>query len=241
MSIADKLVTIAENQSKVYDAGVKSEYDRFWDTYQQNGTRDRYRHAFAGDAWSDTGLLPPKYPIVLSAGITTQQGMFEDFAVWYPNKNTDQYDMTELCKMIDFSKCTYAKYMFQNAVAKNITCDFSGLIEMFGTFQGGDGGILNSITLKVTEKLTTVTSAFTHQTFLTDLTFTEDSVIACSGFNFQWSPLSKASITSVVNALSPTVTGKTVTFNKTAKESAFTADEWAALIATKSNWTFSLL
>jgi hypothetical protein len=32
-----------------------------------------------------------------------------------------------------------------------------------------------------------------------------------------------------------------VTFNKTAKESTFTADEWAALIATKSNWTFSLL
>ena len=34
MSIAEKLTTIAENEQKVYDAGQKSEYDRFWDSYR---------------------------------------------------------------------------------------------------------------------------------------------------------------------------------------------------------------
>jgi hypothetical protein len=32
-----------------------------------------------------------------------------------------------------------------------------------------------------------------------------------------------------------------VTFSKKAKEAAFTADEWEALIATKPNWTISLV
>jgi hypothetical protein len=75
---------------------------------------------------------------------------------------------------------------------------------------------------------------------LTDLIFVEGSVIAVS-INLQHSPLTKASFESVVAALSPTVTGQTATFSKKAKEAAFTADEWAALIATKSNWTFSLV
>ena len=63
--------------------------------------------------------------------------------------------------------------------------------------------------------------------------------------------LSKASITSVVNALSASASGKSITFSKTAIASAFetssgaadgsTSDEWLNLIATKSNWTISLV
>ena len=52
--------------------------------------------------------------------------------------------------------------------------------------------------------------------------------------------LTKSSITNIVNVLSPTVTGQTATFNKAAKEAAFTDDEWEELIATKPNWTFNL-
>ena len=59
--------------------------------------------------------------------------------------------------------------------------------------------------------------------------------------SFEWLALDKASTTSVVNALSSTATGQTATFNKTAKEAAFTDTEWSELIATKSNWTISLL
>ena len=44
----------------------------------------------------------------------------------------------------------------------------------------------------------------------------------------------------IVAALSPTLTGKTIKFKQTAKEAAFTAEEWEQLIALKTNWTFNL-
>jgi hypothetical protein len=62
-----------------------------------------------------------------------------------------------------------------------------------------------------------------------------------NSFDISPAPLSKESIESIVSALSGTVTGKTVSFKKTAKEAAFTADEWATLTATKPNWTFNLV
>ena len=230
-----------EHYDKGLSDGKQEEYDRFWNTYQQNGNRTNYRYAFAGDAWGAKGLLPPKYPIVLAASRTGQEGMFESFNVYAEDKYTNPYDMTELCSMIDFSACTYVPKLFENAVCKNITCDFSNLIEMSYTFAGGNGGVLNNITLTVTDKLTSAVNPFINQTFLKSVTFTEDSVIACNGFNFQWSPLNKASFESVINALSSTTTGKTITFQKAAKETAFTQDEWDALIATKPNWTISLV
>lgn len=60
---ADLLTQVAENVEAVYAAGVKSEYDRFWDAYQQNGERRNYFYAFAGIGWTDENFYP-KYDIV---------------------------------------------------------------------------------------------------------------------------------------------------------------------------------
>lgn len=66
--------------------------------------------------------------------------------------------------------------------------------------------------------------------------------IGQNGFNVQWSTLlDKASITRIINALSATTSGLTVTLSKTAVNNAFTDAEWNALIAPKSNWTISLV
>ncbi len=62
-----------------------------------------------------------------------------------------------------------------------------------------------------------------------------------NSISFLHSPLTKASIESVVNALSDTAAGKTLTLKATAKAAAFTDAEWAALIGTKPNWTISLV
>jgi len=62
--------------------------------------------------------------------------------------------------------------------------------------------------------------------------------------NMKDSPLTKESITSVVNALSNTVTGQTLTLKLTAVNNAFgstTSAEWTALAGTKTNWTISLV
>ena len=85
---------------------------------------------------------------------------------------------------------------------------------------------------------------------LTNLTIAGS--INTSGMNLKSATkLSKSSITSVVNALSASASGKSITFSKTAVNNAFetssgaadgsTSDEWLNLIATKSNWTISLI
>jgi len=90
---------------------------------------------------------------------------------------------------------------------------------------------------------------FGSSTALENLTI--EGTIAQNGFNTSFSPLNKASLTSIVNALSSTTTGLTVTLRLSAVNSAFetaegladgsTSEEWLALAATKSNWTISLI
>ena len=58
--------------------------------------------------------------------------------------------------------------------------------------------------------------------------------------NFQWSPLTKASIKNVIACLSDTSVEVTATFQKTAVNAAFSTDEWNALVASKPNWTITL-
>ena len=84
---------------------------------------------------------------------------------------------------------------------------------------------------------------------LTNLTIAGS--INTSGMNLKSATkLSKSSITSVVNALSASASGKSITFSKTAVNNAFetssgvadgsTSEEWTTLIATKANWTIAL-
>ena len=61
MSIAEKLVTIAENQEKVYEAGKADERETFWENFQQGGSRKAYNNAFS--YWWDA-CYNPIYPIV---------------------------------------------------------------------------------------------------------------------------------------------------------------------------------
>lgn len=60
MSIADKLVTIAENQQKVFDAGKQAEYDAFWGELQNYGKAKSYANAFDYYLWDDK-TYNPKY------------------------------------------------------------------------------------------------------------------------------------------------------------------------------------
>lgn len=62
MTTAEKLVKIAENEQKVYEAGQKSEYDRFWDAFQDNGDVVQGAYLFSGRAWTDA-VYNPKYPV----------------------------------------------------------------------------------------------------------------------------------------------------------------------------------
>ncbi len=75
MSISNKAetvsannVTIAENEQKVYEAGAKSEYDRFWDSYQNNGNGMLWgTSGFKGYEWNNK-IFYPKYDIIPPSG-----------------------------------------------------------------------------------------------------------------------------------------------------------------------------
>lgn len=75
MTTAEKLVIIAENEQKVYDAGKKAEYDAFWDEFQDKGNRTDYRYAFAYGRWTDKNYNP-KYPIKID-GFAYAMSMFD--------------------------------------------------------------------------------------------------------------------------------------------------------------------
>lgn len=69
-TIAEKLITIADNQQKVYDTGYNiglakgktDENNFFWDRYQHYGSRNSYSYAFIGTGWNDF-TYNPQYKI----------------------------------------------------------------------------------------------------------------------------------------------------------------------------------
>ena len=126
---------------------------------------------------------------------------------------------------LDTSKGEYFSYMF-------IGCSSLTTVPQLDTSNGTNFG-----------------NMFNGCSRLTNLTITGS--INVSGMDLKAATkLSKASITSVVSALSASASGKSITFSKTAIGSAFetssgaadgsASDEWLNLIATKSNWTISL-
>ena len=234
MSISEKLTQIAENEQKVYNAGKQAQYDEFWDTLQKKGTLTDYRYAFAGAYWTPE-LFKPKYPIKPIDG----RGMFASFCRHNDSSNFEHIDLSKFD--IDFSECTLFLTMFQNAhIANTGFVDCSSAVTLEKVFDCSDWGSIKKIHLKVTEK-NKYSLTFYYCTGTEEIIFSDDSVIANNGLSFQWSTkLSKASITSIINALSTTTSGLTVTISQTAKENAFTDEEWATLIATKSNWTITL-
>jgi uncharacterized protein YcsI (UPF0317 family) len=101
--------------------------------------------------------------------------------------------------------------------------------------------------LMVDEQTGSLTAVFNNANALVNLTM--EGVLANS-IDVRWCPLSKESITSVCNVLSSTITGKTVTFKKSAVNTAFGIDvdneatypegsEFYELRHSKDNWTFS--
>ena len=121
MTIAEKLQTIAENEQKVYNAGKKAEYDRFWDIYQKDhyfgvGLRDHYNNAFSNYAWNDD-TYNPKYSFV---PISYAYNMFTASMI------TDTKQPIDFSKLLAqaigiFSSCRKLKTIKPLTVAENTT------------------------------------------------------------------------------------------------------------------------
>lgn len=69
MTIAEQITRAKTDYDKVYEAGKKSEYDAFWDSFQKKGVPIGYTYKFYGEHWSDE-VYKPKYDIVCTAAIS---------------------------------------------------------------------------------------------------------------------------------------------------------------------------
>ena len=232
----------------VYQQGVadgkQAEHDAFWDEYLNHSGYKSLSYLFAGRGWSDETFCPTRGTIITSANCNSKSGnqMFQ---------NSRITDLKGICE------------------ARNITLDFSATTEFSQVFC--DCGITAVPTIDTRsaisinnlfwnpKKLVTVEKLILKSDGTQTCTKTFNGVSALQNIVIEGkfgnsvdvgvaTQLSKASITSIVNALSTTVNGMTLTLSKTAVENAFgstTADEWTALIAPKiapnGGWTIILV
>ena len=281
MSISEKLVTIAENQQRVFDAGrnsggggdydsgwsdgyssgygdgydsgyydgqdigygegQQSEYDRFWDNFQDYGNRINYEDAFnaARGIWNDE-TFRPKYDLIFGNG-------YYGYSAFRRLSVTNLAETLEnLGVQLDTSRCETLAYLLQSSTTQRIPtidCTNAHVYAPSGLeYSFFDCGSLHTIDkLIVTEQLKYV-QTFNYCPSLVNIVF--DGVIGNDISFSESTNLSKASITSIVNHLSTTASGKYLTLSKTAVTNAFgstTASAWTSLVNSRSNWTISLV
>lgn len=222
-------VIIAENEQKVYEAGQKSEYDRFWDEHQMKGERNIYAGAFAG--WKGENFKP-KYKIA-PKGSTVAHYMFYAFN---RDNNSQLFDMSPYNDMLDFSGITNQTNMFVDAFIQNLYCDFSNCTNLAYAFQSVNSSRLENLILKVTSKTTNYTSIFNNQTYISKLFFTEDSEITASISFAHSHKLTYESLRSIINALGTVSSTKTLTLHADAKAKLSDSDKAEI---TQRGWTLA--
>ena len=222
-----------------FGEGKQAEYDTFWNEFQENGTRNDYYYAFAGIGWTDT-VFNPKYDIVATgdarsmfgkASISDLKGIFEKNHITLNLSNVTNCQAMfanstiKYLPEIDLSKCDALTQLFSYAN------ELVSVDKLKVNFTGSGNGFANNSKLE-------------HIIF--------DGVIGGTGLNLQHAKkLDTDSWVSLINALSSTTSGLTVTGSLASVQKAFetskgandgnTSAEWKALTDTKTNWTISLV
>ena len=232
-ALSERILEACENTEKVYFAGKKDEYDAFWDAKQPGKGKPETMNGNFGGRWT-VETFNPKYDIVPTS---------------CPNLFFGNYlkiDLVEHLKSIgrrlDFSQCDNQNSAFYMANFThigtasalggyyNVFLDCKNLvtIDEWGDAQGremtGNG----------------MTTTFSGCTALENIKIKGKFA---NDIYFHWSTkLKRASIESIVAALSDNVSGKKLQLSKTAVENAFpVSDDWRALVMAHQNWTITLL
>ncbi len=235
--LKDKILQAKADLDSVYEAGKKagSEDESFWDEYQSNGSRVNYQYGFAGYGWNDK-TFRPKYDIKPTtapyifgmSGITNLKKILDDQGV-----------------ILDFSECTGMTHAFQNTQITHIGVIDTQNLSNLNYFAAG-------AKLEYIEKL--ILKSNGSQTFTSEYSFNNcnhlehlivEGMIGKDGFDIHWSTkLDADSLASIINCLSATTTGLTVTLPTTAQtnyDAVYGEGAWVALVATRANWTIAYL
>ena len=225
-----------------YEAGQSEKEREMWDTLTNNNTRTEYEKGFV--SYGGEFIRPP-YKICP----TSKNSANQTFSGAKNLKKIEAayFDFSQ--KVVSTESVTGVHYTFYH-------CESLEELEDIGlpapsSYAGAFNGCANlrKIALLRVNENTKYGGAFPYCNNLEYVTF--EGVIGQNGLDLHWSTkLSKASWYSIINALSTTTTGLSITGSLTSVKKAFetsegandgnTSEEWLALIATKSNWTISL-
>ncbi len=233
----------AEKVSDVYESGTKAEWSAFWDAYQENGTRTDYSVAFIKTFWNHENLKP-KYDI----RPTNANQMFYMLGYGVDGLTFNLKDLFATAGVeLDFSQVTNMNYCFQTSKVTHL-----GVIDLRGCGSKLDNTFGNTYNMQEIEKVivcetNTFPSTFS-QCWATKIMF--EGVVA-SNLTLGQLRCDKANFENIIGVLSDSVTGKTLTLNLSAVKKAFetssgandgnTSAGWETLVATKSNWTITLV
>lgn len=229
MSIAEKLTTIAENVPKVYEAGAKSEYDRFWDAYQSNSSGfgygvKPYYYAFAGSGWNDD-TFKPKYNIKMRYSNISAFSYFE---------GTDLINLLKVAGVtLDTSEATSLSGLFAySTVARIPTLDFRKASSLSNVFYECKS-LLYVEKMLVGEKNTFSTNTFYGCNELIEIRF--EGVIASDISLSHCGKLSYDSVDNIIDTLSDLTggTAKTITWHSTVLDN-LTVEQYTKI--TNKNW-----
>jgi hypothetical protein len=196
-----------------------------WKRVTANGKRKSFNQFFRTADWTGYEFIKPVVPVEIDQ-------IFQD------------YRGVKLPKNLDFSKVVHRSNQTSNlCYGATMLVEFPDLKMPAPTTQHWYD-FTDCLKLKTIEVFRCVETAKFVSTFaycyeLVNITF--EGVIGQNGLDLHWSTkLSKTSIENIIEHLSTTASGMTVTLSKTAVNNAFTTDEWNTLVASRSNWTIAL-
>lgn len=233
MTVAEKLTAIAANEQKVFDAGQKAEYDRFWDSFQNNGNRKSYAYGFVG--WP-LACFAPKYDIIPTG---PAQNLFSGmFGGGSTSKPVNLVELLKSCGVVvDFSQATNVGYALNDLGVTHIgVCDFSNATAYVSVF----GNCTRLVSIEKIIMPTVQTSGnmawFRSCPNLEDLTIQGE--IKMSGLDLGMaSKLTHDSLMSIINALEAKTEGTWTVTLGTENLAKLTDAEKA--IATQKGWTLA--
>ena len=207
---------MADGVAEVYEAGKEAGLSAFIDEYQDYGKRTKYENGFTGIGWKDS-TFKPNYNMILGAGYSAS-GMFKD------SKITDVQGTLEKRGIILDTSKSYLLSFAQNALSKRwgvIDASACGSSTFNYAFSGAYCETIDKLIIH--ENVVTNTG-FNNCNNLVNITI--EGTIG-TNLDIKWSPLSAASMKSIISALKNYVgTDKEYT-----QKLSFSDTCWAALEA----------
>ena len=228
MSISEKLITITENVSKVYEKGK----DYIWEVVQQKGKRKDYSYAFAH--W-DTDYIRPKYKVV-PTDVASGNQPFSKSKI--KKVETEYFDFSQKPRGTTYSQGWY--YTFSTCSKLEEIEDIGMQADYYYMWTFPWCYNLHTIEVLRTDENTFWGNAFDSCYALKNLTI--EGTIGQNGFNVRWSTeLTKESLLSILKALSLDITTTTTITFSTVHQSIIETDSdckpyWQA--AKDAGWSF---